>query len=376
MYDVDLQIIRSGYDRETCWTHARPGVIPGSPPIYVVTMSKLLDLTYSDFFGPVAEMRSDDGGKTWTDPVVHSDTLGFHPFQGDLKQGICDFVPAWHAKTGVLLGTATTVCYGPDDWEPHKVDNSAPAFSVYDVANRSWSPWAKLELPNEDKFKSAGAGSVYRYDLPNGDILQPISFRDGSNICTTVLRCSFDGKTIKYLEHGSELTLSTGMGFCEPSLAYAGDRYFLTLRNVDAGYVTCGDDGVHFDKPMKWTFDNGSELGNYNTQQHWLTHGNDLYLVYTRRGANNDHVMRHRAPLFMALVDKDRLCVIRDTERIVVPERGARLGNFGVACLSEQESLVVVSEWMQTKEPKWWDTDVLESYGSDNSVFVARIHFS
>ena len=45
-----------------------------------------------------------------------------------------------------------------------------------------------------------------------------------------------------------------------------------------------------------WTFDDGSELGNYNTQQHWVTHSDGLFLVYTRRGADNDDIARHRAP--------------------------------------------------------------------------------
>ncbi len=39
------------------------------------------------------------------------------------------------------------------------------------------------------------------------------------------------------------------------------------------------------------------------------------FLVYTRRGADNDHVFRHRAPLFIAQVDPKRLDVIRASER-------------------------------------------------------------
>ena len=55
-----------------------------------------------------------------------------------------------------------------------------------------------------------------------------------------------------------------------------------------------------------------------------------MFLVYTRKGANNDHVFRHRAPLFIAQVDPGEAALIRSTERILVPERGARLGNFAV----------------------------------------------
>jgi hypothetical protein len=153
----------------------------------------------------------------------------------------------------------------------------------------------------------------------------------------------------------------------EPSLTKFNGTYFLTIRNDERGFVTRSPDGLHFDPIKVWQFDDGTELGNYNTQQHWVTHSEGLFLVYTRRGANNDHVFRHRAPLFMAEVDPERLCVIRSTEQILVPERGARLGNFGVTEVSSDETWVTVSEWMQPEG--------VDQYGSDGSVYVARIHW-
>ena len=78
----------------------------------------------------------------------------------------------------------------------------------------------------------------------------------------------------------------------------------------------------------------------------------------------------------MAQVDPDRLCVLRDTERIVVPEHGARLGNFGTVNASRDESWVVVSEWMQTTPPDPHDCTVCEHYGSSNRIFVSRIRWS
>lgn len=71
-------------------------------------------------------------------------------------------------------------------------------------------------------------------------------------------------------------------------------------------------------------WDDGTDLGSYNTQQHWVAHSEGLFLVYTRRGANNGHVMRHRAPLFIAQVDPVKLHVLRSTERELMPNRGAR----------------------------------------------------
>ena len=378
MPNIDLQTIHSGYDRKTCWVHARPGTIPGNPPITVVTMQKLR-LTGSDVFYEINDIRTDDGGQTWFGPTPHPDTLGRRPADGGIQECVCDFWPQWHATSGVLLGTGHTVQYIDDDHPP--TSKATTGYSVYDVDRRAWSPWAKLQMPDHPNFEISGAGCTQRVDLPDGQILLPIYFRLAETIkdhfhfqgVATVLRCRFDGQTLCYLEHGTELTVPTARGFGEPSLAQYGGRYYLTIRHDDAGYVTVGDDGLHFDEPRTWTFDDGSDLGSYNTQQHWVTMSGGLYLVYTRRGANNDHVLRHRAPLFLAKVDLDRLCVIRESEQILVPERGARLGNFGVTWISDNESWVVVSEWMQNKGPDSHDGRVCEKYGSDNSVFVAKI---
>lgn len=176
----------------------------------------------------------------------------------------------------------------------------------------------------------------------------------------------FDGEKLNYIENGSELRIDNETrGLHEPSLTKFYDESFLTIRNDEKGFVARSKDGLHFENYVPWTFDDGTELGSYNTQQHWVTHSGALFLVYTRRGANNDHVFRHRAPLFMAQVDPEKLCVLRETEQILVPERGARLGNFGVTEISENETWVTISEWMQPEG--------VEKYGSDGSVFVARI---
>ena len=77
----------------------------------------------------------------------------------------------------------------------------------------------------------------------------------------------------------------------------------------------------------------------------------------------------------MAEVDRETLRVIRSTERIAVPERGARLGNFGCVHLNDRESWVIASEWMQTNPPNPSDWRRCMSYGSENSIFISRIRF-
>jgi len=363
-YRIKLETIHSGFDRKTCWVHARAGAIPGQPPIVVLTMQKLL-LSGSDVFYALHEMRTDDLGRTWSGPVAHP-TLARRR-QGDIEVGICDFTPKWHARTGKLLGIGHSVHYRNNRLMAHR--HRQTAWSVYDPETRSWAEWRTLEMPDNRKFFNAGAGSVQRFDLPDGDILLPIYYKSDEKAercyAATVLRCTFDGHTLAYAGHGTELRLGVPRGFCEPSLARFQGRYYLTLRNDQKGYVTSGPDGLHFDKPVEWRFDDGQPLGNYNTQQHWVVHPRALFLVYTRRGANNGHVFRHRAPLFIARVDPRRLCVVRRTERVLVPERGARLGNFGVCEVGDAETWVTVAEWMQPVG--------CERRGSDNSVYIARI---
>lgn len=371
-FRVQLDTVHTGFDKKTCWVHARAGAIPGDPPSVVLTMQKLL-LTGSDVFFALADMRTDDLGKTWTAPREHTDTLGRRDEPGGVIVGACDFWPKWHAKSGTLLGIGHTVRYRDNRVMP--VRRRETCYSVYDPQTRTWTRWATLQMPDVQEFYNAGAGCVQRVDLPDGTILLPVYFKGEGDKSSkvTVLRCAFDGRTLAMTGQGNRLAVDTDRGLGEPSLARFGGRYYLTLRHDQAGYVATSDDGLHFSPPKKWLWDDGSELGNYNTQQHWVVHSDGLFLVYTRRGADNDHVFRHRAPLFIGRVDPERVCVIRASERVLVPQRGARLGNFGVTRVSPSETWVTVSEWMQTTRPNPFDYTVPMKYGADNAVFAARI---
>ena len=370
-FKLERLVVSEGYDGQTCWVHPRAGAIPGKAPSVVLTMQKLL-LTGSDVFFALNETRSDDLGRSWGAITEHADTLGRRNEADGVVVATCDFTPKWHAKSGKLLGTGHTVRYSGD-----KVIHSRrreTSWSVYDEKTRQWTPWAILDMPDEARFHSAGAGSVQRVDLANGDILLPIYFKGQADkyYSVTVMRCSFDGKKLTYREHGDVLSLASGRGVYEPSLIQCGGRVYLTLRNDTAGYVSVSDDGLHFTQPAKWCWEDGSELGNYNTQQHWVTHADRLYLVYTRKDAHNDHVFRHRGPLLMAEVDRETLRVKKDTEVVLVPERGARLGNFAVCEVSETETWVTVAEWMQT-----WGPNVVirpgHPLGANNRVHAVRI---
>jgi len=117
------------------------------------------------------------------------------------------------------------------------------------------------------------------------------------------------------------------------------------LRANESAYVAKSTDGLNYDSFKEWTFSDGIKLGSYNTQQHWISNRYGLFLVYTRKGANNDHIFRHRAPLFIARVDPENLCVDKETEREVfpVPENGGDVGNFGVTYVNENECWVTAA---------------------------------
>ena len=370
-FDIRLERVRSGFDGETCWVHARAGAIPSKPPTVVLTMQKLL-LSGSDVFFALNEMRTDNLGRSWSGPVEHTETLGRRREADGVIVAAGDFWPKWHARSGKLLGIGHTVRY-----HENKVMADAPrqtVYAAYDAQKRTWTPWATLSMPDEARFFNAGAGSVQRVDLPDGEMLVPVYHHaKGEKFSkVSVLRCRFDGKRLTLSNIGNELTVNEKRGLAEPSIASHGGVYFLTVRHDDRGYVSRSKDGLHFEPLREWLFDDGSELGNYNTQQHWVMHTSGLYLVYTRKGANNDHVFRHRAPLFIARVDPETLRVIRATERVLVPERGARLGNFGVTDINEKETWVTVTEWMQTWGPNF-AMKPGNRYGSDNTLWVARI---
>jgi hypothetical protein len=205
---------------------------------------------------------------------------------------------------------------------------------------------------------------------PDGKLLLPIYFkgRTGEDYVATVLHCSFDGQQLKYLKHGDELAIQGGRGFCEPSMALHQGTYFLTLRNDNAAYVTTSIDGLHFQPVKTWTFDDGQDLGSYNTQAHWLTHDNGLFLAYTRRDADNDHIPRNRAPIFVAQVDPIKLHVMRKTERALLPERGVMLGNFGAAAITPDESWVTDAEYILSATP--------HPKGGDGTTWLGRVRWS
>jgi len=230
-----------------------------------------------------------------------------------------------------------------------------PVYVVRDASGK-WSAPRKLDWNDPRGTAIYTSGCSQRIMLPGGDVLLPMSFgpagRRDRSVATA--RCKFDGHTLSIAEVGNELRNTAGRGLLEPSLAVLDGRYTMTLRAEDGrGYVTASRDGLQWDEPRAWAWDDGSPLGMSTTQQHWLTHGDELFLVYTRQAKENANVFRWRAPLYLAAVDRKTLRLRRDTEQVVFPLIGdginqpdhvARMGNFHVTSATLTESWITVGE--------------------------------
>jgi hypothetical protein len=332
------------------WFHPRACLVPDGDKPYV--LMTLQSINGSDFFGPVHYTITRDLGGTWSDykPVP---ALGWDKRPEDDYEAVCDVTPEYHAATGTVLALGHNVFYREKRFDR----NQPPRCPVYAVwKGNAWGPRRRLlwDDPRGGYIYSNNCGQ--RVCLPNGDVLMSFTFgvKDKPRSVCGVL-CSFDGSELKIKQTGPALTNGVGRGLLEPSLTSYKKRFYLTIRAEDKrGYVAVSCDGLNYEPQKAWAWDDGTPLEMSTTQQHWLTHSDGLFLVYTRKDKSNVNVIRWRAPLWLAQVDTERLCLIRDTERIALPligdgvnagDRVAFNGNFGVANVSPVESWISDGSW-------------------------------
>ncbi|MCE9607629.1 MAG: glycoside hydrolase [Planctomycetia bacterium] len=373
---IERAVVLKGLEKYY-FTQSRGAVIPGAPRDRIMIVSQETEKEGSHGYRDLWAIESRDHGTSWSEPARIESLARTKLPNGD-ELAIGDVTPTWHARTKTVLATGKTFTFRGGTKEDRLAEQVSYAVYVPGNADKAssgqWSELRILKLPEVDKagypLVSPNSGCMQRVDLPDGDILLPIRYRRGreaTDYTAFVARCKFDGKTLSYVEHGNELVKTNGRGYGEPSLVKFGNRYFLTIRNEVTGYVTRSDDGLTYEPPIDWKYDDGTLIGTYNTQQHWVAHEPDgLYLVYTRRGAGNDHIFRHRAPLFIAKVDPDRLCILRATEQILIPHDHADLGNFGVVQVSPTETWVVAAEGLAFGQRK----------AERNKVIAAKIDWS
>ena len=358
-----------------CFVHARAAF--GDDGFALIT-TQPLRLSGCDIFYGMHLIKSFDNGKTW-EKIEESKTLTRKPLEDKYELAFADATPTYHKKSGKIILTGIGVLYINDERCPEP-EPAEIVYAVYDEKKGDFDEIKVLDTGDKDKYFRCGSGCSQIYELENGDILLPIYHLDKEGAAntwkncskTSVIRCGFDGNELTIKEMGEEIIVTVPRGIGEPSvIGYNGD-YYIALRNDETGYVAKSKDGINYSKPVPLCFDNGENAGNYNTQQHWITLDGRLYLVYTRKDASNEHVFRHRAPLFIAEFDTEKMCIIKSTEQIAVPERGARLGNFGCVNVSDGEAYVIAAEWMQSlKNENPWDE--CAKYGSDNSIWISKL---
>ncbi len=355
------------------WFHPRACVVPGKDGRPFVLMT-LQEIGGSDYFGQVHWSRSLDLGKTWTPPQPIP-ALGRDPVPGHegLMAGVCDVVPQYHPQSGTVLALGHVVFYrGPQ----FARGDQLARYPVY-VVRRKDGSWSRRKVLKWDDPRGA---FIYtnncgqRVVMENGDIIMAFTFGPrAENRMVAGVRCSFDGSQLKVLKVGPPLENRVGRGLLEPSVTRFRGKFYMTIRAEDGhGYVATSDDGIRYERMTAWAWDDGTPITMSTTQQHWLTHSEGLFLVYTRKDATNANVIRWRSPLWLAQVDLERLCLVRESERVVLPVVGdgvkapdgvALMGNFHVTNVSELESWVTVGEWLPRR-------------GARGDLLLSRIRWS
>jgi len=378
---VELDTIVSGIHDDFVWSQAYVTAYGEHQDKYLATMSKQY-IRGVDNYGDLYVSFSDDG-ESWTEPELIKSLIS--PDKNPRYDStFSDVYPMWHESTGKVIATGKVFFYDREQMPDPETGRGA-GYVVYDPELNKWTGLKMMEFPpltpDGDSIHFPSAGCSQPYHLSNGKILQPIMYEEervdnDERNASFVAKCSFDGDKLTVEEIGDPLRLDQGRGIYEPSVTKYGDTYYLTLRSDGSAHVATSDDGIHYGEHKAWRFTNGNILGSYNTQQHWISNSRGLFLVYTRRGANNDHIMRHRAPLFMSRVDTSGVRVFADEEKIVLPERGARLGNFGVCVQSDELTVVAAAERIGSDQRK--DSAAfaeVRKLGYNNTLFFSKIRF-
>ncbi len=360
---IAREVVFPGRKGGATWFHPRACIVP-SPDDPLVLMT-LQSISGSDVFGPVHWTISTDLGRTWTQPEPIPG-LGRRDLGDGWEVGVCDVVPEYHPPTTSVLAVGHNVYYRNGVLaRPQR--QRWPVYVVRSSDGR-WSEPQRLEWDDPRGSAIYTCGCSQRVVLDDGDVLIPLSFgpEGRTHRSVTTVRCSFDGRSLQIRQVGNEQINTSGRGLLEPSLTTLDGRFYLTIRAEDGrGYVSVSDDGLHWKPQQPWSWDNGEPLVMSSTQQHWLPHSDGLFLVYTRKAVSNVNVMRWRAPLYLAEVDREGLRLIRSSERVVLPLIGdgidgpahvARMGNFHTVAATPGESWVTVGETLPSDD---WRGDTL-----------------
>jgi hypothetical protein len=105
-FDIKLDVAREEFDETFCWFQPRAAAIPGAtnggPPTVIMTLQKHLE--NSDFYSGLHTMRSNDLGKTWSEPKEQP-ALGWRASAISRRDGIRQ--PIGFSPSGTPCDTKT-----------------------------------------------------------------------------------------------------------------------------------------------------------------------------------------------------------------------------------------------------------------------------
>ena len=393
---IENTVVLQGRCNNQAWFAPRLAVVPGgcrpsgAPQVHV----SVIQLTANDF-GPMHYIRTADMGETWRPPMESMNLTGIaHPDDVFEKPQVG---VNYHRASNTMLGLGGTAftrdleCDGYRKLEGVIHDRVGDlAYAAWDDERGDFRSWQRLAAPRvgDDVCMVCFYCSQW-HEEADGRMLVPICTPEGQKPSkVAVCEMFYDGETLTIGEVGRGLLGQDKMsGVHEPSLIEFGGMYYMTLRSEYGDgrmYWAASDDGLSWGEMAPWCWDDGAEVETENTQQHWLKQGDTLYLVYTRKNEWSNGVLRHRAPLFIAQVDAKTCRLIRETEQVVFPERGARMGNFTVAQVTNDEAWVMTGEWLQQLVPgyqkgmRFWtgETPTYNRIQYIGDLLLARIHFS
>ena len=347
-------------NRET-WFHPRACMIPDRKgcPIALMTMQTIAG---SDYFGQVHWSMSRDFGENWSQPQPIA-SLGRDAIPGrddGLTAAVCDVTPQYHPQTDTVIALGHVVFYKGERFSRNEQLRRYP---VYVTRSRD-GLWSKRKILQWEDPRSAFIYSNncgQRITLPNGDIQMSFTFGPKpQGRMVAGVHSKFDGEELEVRTVGPPMQNLHRRGLLEPSVAKLDGKYWITMRAEDnRGYLSVSDDGLNWGPKRPWCWDDGTPIPMSTTQQHWVTHSDGLFLVYTRKDVTNLNVIRWRAPLWIAQVDVQNLCLVKSTERIVLPLEGdgvnhpdqvALMGNFDVTNVNVHESWITVGENMSRND--------------------------
>ena len=375
MKDIKVDYIRRkiawGKPGKDTYRNVSNGGSDGENTVFVTWAMSTLGK--SDNFAESYIVKSTDGGQSFSEPsLIHVPT---HHENG-VRFSFRDCAYFYSKKHNKWFVFGSSMDYDENDSNIRKngIILATPCFTFLNPETCDYEGGI-IELPFPYEYLSVMV-NAQPIEYENGDVLLTFYYitEENHHASTISVRYSFDGEKFTIVKAGTPIDgRYYARGIYEPSIAKLNDKYYITLRTDEMGMLASSGDGFTFTEPKPWRFDDGSLIGNHNTQQHWVRFKDALYLVYNRKNEYNDHIFRHRAPVFMARFDEERECLIKASEVILIPEMGAQMGNFVVLDMGDDKALHINCECMDNAvacDDMWYNT---ARYGADNVIWAVDI---